>query len=290
MSSKHILTIDGGGTSSIFSYHVVQRVYRLPHVRVDLVMGVSAGAVIGALFATGLIDQVCDDVLYTYIKHVFYQRNTQCILFAPVYDGRCKKQFLTHVFGSMTFGDVRLPMAIIVDRLHKGPEVCYSWDPAYSSMLLVDLLDATTAIPLMFPTISIDNDQFIDGGTVCRSPIGPAYLAGQERFPGCALVMLSVGTTTLENHSIPSVVDGKTMGLLEYVGNGYPLRLVQNGALLFNRMSIRAMRERFLRIDCHLTVPMDDLVVIRQCQALATQSWATTAVAIAKLLCTVTNH
>ncbi len=72
--------------------------------------------------------------------------------------------------------DAAIPIEVVATSLSDGHEVWITRGPA------VDALLASTAIPSIFPPVTIDDDVLVDGGVVNNVPISRALAAGCDRI------------------------------------------------------------------------------------------------------------
>ena len=72
--------------------------------------------------------------------------------------------------------DATLPVHVVATDLLTGDEVVMSRGPA------VDAIMASAAIPGVFPSVSIDGREFVDGGVCNNTPISTAVKLGADRI------------------------------------------------------------------------------------------------------------
>jgi patatin-like phospholipase/acyl hydrolase len=273
-----ILSVDGGGSHGFFSYRIVQRLSTIKRTQVDLIVGVSAGAIVGALYAANKIDSFDLQSLQLHARLIFGTKTTKGPWFGPTYCGRPKTKALQDLFGDMLFGDLSIDTAILVDCLDGVPEIFKSWEPTHKNIPIVQILDATSAVPVLFPPVTIHGKQYMDGATVTNSPIGIAHLLGMSRFPNERLSLMSLGTKR------PSPVVGTSnrrfqnndMGIVQLVTLGIPSKLLRQGGRLTNELSISILGSRFLRIEGTIDRDLDEVHgVVELCACQGDKIWDT---------------
>ena len=222
-----VLAISAGGTKGMFAYTILRKLgIDVPGLRFDAVVGSSVGAVVGAMVATGTLYTLGDDELHRIVVDIFDDSDRAregSIMFRPAYRGRSKRAAIDHLFGTMTMGDVWAKygchlMVLAESTGPSGPVVFSSRDPGHTDVLVADALDASTAIPVLFPSVRVgDLGMFSDGGTIARDPIGIGYvhlLARTSRPRGLAdtgsgevdtsrMRILDIGTTP-HPHTAPT--------------------------------------------------------------------------------------
>jgi predicted acylesterase/phospholipase RssA len=283
MEVKTVLCIDGGGTCGFFSHQILKKLVLLDMCHIDLVVGVSAGAIVGALFAIGLLTDLDDVTIQLYTLKLFDDLSTKGPWFGPKYKGVTKSSILQVLFGDRTFGDVHVPMAILVDRIENSAVICRSWDPLYRDIPLAQLLDATSAVPVLFPPVTINGEQYIDGGTVTGSPICIAYLVALDRFTPDPVRLISIGTSrksdkrggNCSGDSIGTQVENDEMGIVQLISLGLPLKVLRQSSVLVNELVASVLGPRFVRIEGAVFSRLDDVSIYVKCQTEAEKVWST---------------
>jgi hypothetical protein len=182
-----VLSLDGGGVKGLFYMYVLsylQQEEEQPPLseRFDLVVGCSIGAIVGGLLVTGQMDgkktfQEMDDLVNGILfPHLFGTRQTGSPLLRPYYDGSSKTTMLRKVFKDMTLGELRTPVAVIATQFGTLEERMFtSWgDPG---VLLAEVLDASSALPLYFPPVQVCGGFFWDGVLTKRKTIASTLRA-----------------------------------------------------------------------------------------------------------------
>ncbi len=105
-------------------------------------------------------------------------------------------QFLENVLGDRTFEQLQIPCVVTAADLKSGSEI------VMSSGRLVDALQATTALPVIFPVRYIGDFELIDGGTLDPVPVAPAR-ALFPKLPVVAVVLNLPMGTAARTWSIP---------------------------------------------------------------------------------------
>jgi predicted acylesterase/phospholipase RssA len=272
MEVANILTIDGGGTAGFFSYGLLKQLWTKP-VTIDLIVGVSIGAIVGALYATGKLADQHDDSVRNDIEALFQDRSSTSPWEEPIYKGATKREMLYRLFADMTLGEVEIDLAILTDRLLSTPVLFKSWDPRHCDLPLYQLLDATSAVPLFFPPVYIHGEAYIDGGTVSTSPISFGHQLGQLHFPQKTLNVLSVGTVVSPLREPPAdPVPAKEMGLFNLLPL-IPGKLLAQRSWLSNQTAREILGARFLRVEGVVDASFTDTSVATYCLERAREVW-----------------
>jgi patatin-like phospholipase/acyl hydrolase len=212
-----VLCLDGGGSKCVFQYKLLSLVLaECKDPVIDLIVGVSGGAIVGALVATGKLHSVD---LESSIARFYRQRNDNGPLLAPMYDGSGKRSSILSVFGSMRMRDVDIPLAILTTKMSDGSlQIISSWE--HPSVLLVDALDASSAAPIAFPPVHVPSagGWLLDGGVLNNIPITNACLiAAEQNIENIRI--LSIGCTTKHVLNVDAPY-AASMGILSWASRG----------------------------------------------------------------------
>ena len=94
MPSRTVLAIDGGGTCGYFSYHILRKLAEVKQFKADLIVGVSAGAILGAALSSGVLSQLDDVNVQLYTLQLFGDTSGNGPWFGPKYKGGTKSSVL----------------------------------------------------------------------------------------------------------------------------------------------------------------------------------------------------
>lgn len=202
------------------------------NLNVKLLVGVTFGSVLCALFASALLlDEKTENTFcefYDLVESAKYSVTN--VINKPVFNNHHKSRLLFTLFRDKKFGDVQTPMVIIVATDRGKPLFFKSWSEEHKHLLLYNLLDASTAYPAVFPMVNIEGIEAIDGGLISTQPIGLAYLFASILYNETVtqLFFISIGKT-IENGMRDIVERTTTMidegthrraGILHFVVNG----------------------------------------------------------------------
>jgi NTE family protein len=279
MTQRLVVSVDGGGTKGMFMYLSVSKLFAVTGFQPDLIVGVSAGAIVGALFATGLHTSFGAEDIRSYVKLLFHKEYTSGgPWFRPAYCGDVKTNLLHKIYGDKLFKDVLIPLSILVDTIGGPPIIYNSWDPLHGDLKLFQILDATTAVPVLFPPVRIDDKLHIDGGTVANSPTTISYLISKLKFDSNDTIsLISVGINALiENIDklSTSTFDQDNVGILQLLAIGLPMHMVLRGPTLSNSLVALLLGEsHYLRIQGDVSGDLDDPLILDQSENVCAKVW-----------------
>ncbi len=158
------LILSGGGAKG-FAHAGMLKALNEADIHPGILSCVSAGAIVGAFYAEGYrpdeIYEIFSDgsSFFDYVKITMPKTG----LFRTV----GLKENLSKHLKSEKFEDLKLPMYVAAVNLNKG-KVVY-----FNKGSLLDKIQASAAIPVLFEPVEIDGDVYIDGGLLDNFPLEP---------------------------------------------------------------------------------------------------------------------
>lgn len=162
------LILSGGGARG-FAHAGVLKALNEFDIFPDVIAGVSAGAIVGALYADGH----SPDQIY----EIFAQENTFFNYVKLKVPGKglfktvgLKKNLSKHL-KAKTFEELQIPLFVVATNINKA-EIAY-----FESGEILDRVLASAAIPVLFEPVEIDGDLYVDGGVLDNFPVHPIQKA-----------------------------------------------------------------------------------------------------------------
>jgi len=274
-SPKYILSLDGGGVRGIYTMDILNQISKYLGVPVqdkfDLIVGTSIGGIISSALAVEHLKLPLDGMfsqknIETIFDKSIWDKILKYAQFCPIYDGKGKTQILKNYLGDITLGDIQKNLVLTSWNLTQNMPVLFSTNNEnYKDIKLVEACDATSAAPIYFPPVQIQNDYYIDGGVACNNPIMAAYMEAKRLYPNTPLRILSIGTGIGPHDSdwkSSKVADWGTPqwmcnGLLELVMDSPTEMLLYQMNELF--MSRELVDSQLLRLDTAIpNIVLDD--------------------------------
>jgi len=158
----YALTLSGGGSRGIAHLGVIQALEE-HDIRPSAISGTSAGAIVGAFYASGYSPTEILDIIS---KTKFFK------LLRPALStsGLLYINSLRHMFQEYLtdhFEDLQIPLTINATNLDKGETTYFSTGELIRPML------AASCIPAVFKPIKINGDRYVDGGMLNNLPVEP---------------------------------------------------------------------------------------------------------------------
>lgn len=158
----------GGGAAFGLAHIGVIKVLERENIPVDVVVGTSMGALIGALWASGKSGEEIEKIMMEYNRN---KRKVFRLLFdfafskASLVEGKRVSEFLKKHLGNTTFYDVKRPLKILACDLQRGEKIIL--DTGY----LIDAVKSSVAIPGIFKPTKSKDGLLVDGGIIEPLPI-----------------------------------------------------------------------------------------------------------------------
>jgi len=162
----------GGGFARGLAHIGILKVLEEENIPVDFIAGTSVGAVIGAVYASGISAKELEEVA-SLVRFKDFSRWTFSRF--GLFSNDKMSVFLHKVLRCRTFEELRIPLAIAATDIITGqPEI-------FTKGELVDPVRASCAYPGMFQPVKIDGRLFVDGLLAHAVPAMPLRDMGAER-------------------------------------------------------------------------------------------------------------
>ena len=201
---KRVLIIDGGGAKGIIPATVLaiieEHTDKKIHEIFDLIVGTSAGALIGGMLSTGKVSarKYQEDTIKTTPK--IFKKRLRIPIFQPKYSRKplidCLKKHISDDFQMKAC--VTKFMSTSVNMVSGRTHYFKSWEEKDGNLSLIRVLNRSYAAPLYFGSI-VDKENkavWLDGGTgINNSPQVEAYIEilRQEWLDHEPVHVLSIG-------------------------------------------------------------------------------------------------
>lgn len=163
-SEKKIgIALSGGGVRGIAHLGVLKALNQ-QGIFPNRISGSSAGAIAGALYASGLNP---DEIFEIIVKTNYFKFLRPAISWTAILKMDSVEELFLKYFPEDAFASLKLPLSIAATDL-KRAKVVY-----FSEGKLIRPLMASSCIPGMFDPIAIDRHYYIDGGVLNNLPIEP---------------------------------------------------------------------------------------------------------------------
>jgi NTE family protein len=157
----------------------VLKVIEEEKIPIDIICGSSIGALIAALWATGLSsDQILEITEREFKQPKYIWSNLIDITFPFLGFSRVNKleKFLRRYLNQKTFYDVKLPLKIIASDVKKKETRVFDKGP------LVEALIASCSMPGVFTPFRLRGEMLFDGGVINPLPTEPLFKLGVKKI------------------------------------------------------------------------------------------------------------
>jgi len=155
------IALSGGGVKGLCHAGVLKALEELG-IKPDIISGVSAGALVGALYSDGYTPDE--------IALCFEEINFRTMTRIRLPDGGFFKtdifqKFLTNKLRAKTFEELSIPLRVVATDLDKGRSV------TFKSGKLIDPIVASCSVPVLFSPKLINGVHYVDGGVLKNFPV-----------------------------------------------------------------------------------------------------------------------
>jgi NTE family protein len=166
------LALGSGGARGLTHLGVINALLSAG-VRIEFVSGASVGALIGAFFAAGKLDEL---IAFTAPLTRKESLKLADIMFptSGLIEGKKIEQFLRDHLGTMKIEDLPVRFACVATNFYTGQEVIISRGD------LVTAVRASISIPGVFKPVAVDGMLLVDGGVVNPVPVQVVRDLGAE--------------------------------------------------------------------------------------------------------------
>jgi NTE family protein len=155
------IALSGGGVKGLCHAGVLKALEE-QGIKPDILSGVSAGSVVGALYADGY----SPDEIAVLFEDINFRNMTKI----RIPDGGFFKtdifqKFLTSKLRAKTFEELKIPLRVVATDFDKGKSVTFEHGD------LVDPIVASCSVPVLFRPKEIDGVNYVDGGVLMNFPV-----------------------------------------------------------------------------------------------------------------------
>lgn len=170
---KTALVLSSGAARGLAHIGVIKAL-KEENIRIDLIVGSSIGALVGACYAKDSdISEFEKVVLKTDWKRMLGLADFNlAIMSKGLIHGEKVTKLMKGIFGDITFSDLKIPLVVVATDADTGEEVIIQ------DGSVVEAVRASISMPAIFVPIRLRNRFLVDGGIVNPVPIDIARQAG----------------------------------------------------------------------------------------------------------------
>lgn len=182
--NKKIALVLGGGGARGLAHIGVLRVLEKKGIKPNIIIGSSIGAVLGAGFALGLSANELEAEALRHKGHWTLAKFFDfTIPITSLLKGKKINKYLNNFYNRSHFSDCRIPLRIVTTDLENAKaEILRSGN-------IADAVQASIAVPGIFPPVKMNNKWLIDGGVISPTPIDYAKKYNPDLIIAVDLIM-----------------------------------------------------------------------------------------------------
>lgn len=157
------LALSGGGARGVGHLGILKAMDEC-EIKISMITGASAGAIVGAFYCSGYAPEEVMEIiksvkLYRYLRPAMSRSGLLKMDPAEnIYKKYIKAENIT---------ELKIPLAISATNVRRGKNKIFDKGP------LIKAVMASSAVPVVFEPVTIDDEQYIDGGILNNLPIEP---------------------------------------------------------------------------------------------------------------------
>lgn len=152
----------GSGTAKGFSHIGVLKCLEKYNIKPDMIAGTSAGAVMGALYASGMAP---DTIKTTFAKIDWKEMFDFVIPEKGLVNGAKFERYIELLTQNKDFKDLNIPLYVVATNITERKKAIFDEGNVAKAVR------ASMAIPGIFTPVKIGDDEYLDGGLVDPVPI-----------------------------------------------------------------------------------------------------------------------
>ncbi len=164
------LVLGSGGARGYAHIGVIQ-VLEQQGIHPDLIVGTSAGSIVGSIYASGKTAEELRDIALNMKANDVRDVKLDMKGF---FDGQKVENYVNQQVNNTPLESLKIPMYVVATELKEGKKVVFNYGNTGQAVR------ASVSIPSMFIPTRIGTDEYVDGGLVSPVPVGVARDLGAD--------------------------------------------------------------------------------------------------------------
>lgn len=164
------LVLGSGGARGYAHIGVIQ-VLEQQGIYPDLIVGTSAGSIVGSIYASGKTAEELRDIALSMKANDVRDVKLDMKGF---FDGQKVENYVNQQVNNTPLEALKIPMYVVATELKQGKKVVFNYGNTGQAVR------ASVSIPSMFIPTKIGADEYVDGGLVSPVPVGVARDLGAD--------------------------------------------------------------------------------------------------------------
>lgn len=188
----------GGGGAKGFAHLGVIEVLEKNNIPIDLIVGTSAGSIVGALYADNPNIETLKRKLFKVKKTELLDANFFSTIYGAV-RGTSLRYFLSKNLKKKNIEDLKIPFIAVATSLETNKSFVLQTGP------VIPAVHASSALPMIFTPVHIYGHHLIDGGATEPVPVSIA-----KKFTPKLIIAVNISSApqTTEDYSRLSILGG----------------------------------------------------------------------------------
>ncbi len=155
------LALSGGGAKG-FAHLGIFKLMEECNLRPDIIVGTSAGALMGVLYADGY---TADEIKNMFSGREFSEFAQLQLPKSGLFDSKRFRHFLKRHLRAKTFEELKVPLVVMATDLDHGAA------HEFRTGSIVEAVTASCSIPIIFSPVVINGVHYVDGGLFQNFPV-----------------------------------------------------------------------------------------------------------------------
>ncbi len=159
------IALSGGGIKGLCHAGALKALEEY-NIKPDIISGVSAGAIVGALYADAYSPDEINDIFanVTFSQFAKIQFPRDGFFHIDIF-----KKFLGEKLRAKTFEELNIPLRVVATDFDHGKTT------VFEKGNLIDPIIASCSMPVLFKPVKINGTYYVDGGVLKNFPVGTIY-------------------------------------------------------------------------------------------------------------------
>ncbi len=164
MAKYKVGLVLSGGAARGFAHLGVLKALEEKGLKPDIISGVSAGAIAGAFYADGYAPE---EIVEIYRGRNMFDFIQITLPRTGLFKLTGMRNVLKKYLRARRFEELKIPLVVTATSLNEGKPVYFREGD------LADAILASSAVPVLFEVVRINNTEYIDGGITNNLPLAP---------------------------------------------------------------------------------------------------------------------
>ncbi len=154
-----VILVLGSGSARGFAHAGVLKALEKNHIPIDMIVGTSAGSIVGALYAGHPSASALEQLLLTTPKSQVIQFSLINIFSGPFRGDVLQRYLISHIKAA-SFDQLEIPFIAVATNIKTGQIHAFSSGP------IAPAVNASSAAPPFFKPVQLYGETYVDGGLV----------------------------------------------------------------------------------------------------------------------------